>query len=170
MTIFLVGFMGSGKTTVGRRLAGQIGYDFIDTDYFIEMQQKLTVAEIFARHGEADFRDMERNALMELRKCEFAVISTGGSMPCHDGNMDVMLATGKVVYLMTSPQTLARRLLLSRTDRPLIKGKTEPELQQYIAEHLAKRETFYNKANIVVQTEKYSIEEILQKLNLMKKT
>ena len=130
MKIFLVGFMGSGKTTIGRRLAEPIGYNFVDTDRFIEMQHGLTVTEIFAQHGETAFRNMERDVLLELQKRDFIVVSTGGGLPCHYNNMDMMLACGKVVYLKTSPQTLARRLILSRTERPLIKGKTGNELQQ----------------------------------------
>jgi shikimate kinase len=95
-------------------------------------------------------------------------VSTGGGMPCHGNNMNIMLTGGKVVYLKTSPQALAVRLLRSHNERPLIKGKTETELQQYITEKLAEREPFYNSAHIVVQTEVFSIEELLQSLKLMK--
>ncbi len=168
MKIFLVGFMGSGKTTVGRRLAGAVGFDFVDTDRFIEMQQGMTVAEIFARHGETAFRGMERNVLLDLQKQAYAVVSTGGGMPCHGDNMDLMLTSGKVVYLKTSPQALVRRLLHSHTERPLIKGKTEEELQQYIVEKLAEREPFYNRAHVIVQTENFSVDALLLSLNLMK--
>jgi len=168
MKIFLIGFMGSGKTTIGRRLVERIGFDFVDTDCFIEMQQGLTVSEIFTRRGEAVFREMERNILSEIQKLEFAVISTGGGMPCYKDNIDVMLASGKVVYLKTSPQTLTRRLLRSHTERPLIKGKTEKELQQYIVEKLSEREPFYHRAHIVVQTENFSMDDLLRSIHLMK--
>ena len=168
MKIFLIGFMGSGKTTIGRRLAEWIGFDFVDTDHLIEMQQGKTVAEIFAQHGETAFREMERNVLLDLQKLDYAVASTGGGMPCCGDNMNIMLSGGKVVYLKTSPQALACRLFRSRTERPLIKGKTENELQQYIAEKLAEREPFYNRAHIVVQTENFSMEELLKSLSLMK--
>jgi len=168
MKIFLVGFMGSGKTTIGRRLAQHIGFEFVDTDCFIEMQQGKTVSEIFAQQGEPAFREMERRILLELQKLDFAVVSTGGGLPCFKDNMNVMRSYGKVVYLKTSPQALTRRLLRSRNDRPLIKGKTENELQQYITEKLAEREPFYNRAHIVVQTENFSMEDLLKSLHLMK--
>jgi len=167
MKIFLIGFPGSGKTTIGRRLARQTGFDFIDTDHLIELQHGMSVAEIFAQHGEAAFREMEREILLDLEKRNFAVISTGGGMPCYKDNMDFMLACGKVAYLKTSPQALSRRLLRSHKERPLIKGKTETELQQYITEQLTNREPFYNRANILPNTEKYSMEELLQLLNMI---
>jgi len=168
MKIFLIGFMGSGKTTIGRRLVERIGFDFVDTDSFIEMQQGLTVSEVFARYGEAAFREMERNILPEIQKLEFAVVSTGGGMPCYKDNMEVMRSIGKVVYLKTSPQALTRRLLRSHTERPLIKGKTENELQQFIEEKLIEREPFYNRAHIVVQTENFSMDELLRSINMMR--
>ncbi|MDR1153226.1 MAG: shikimate kinase [Bacteroidales bacterium] len=168
MKIFLVGFMGSGKTSVGKRLVESIGFDFVDTDRFIEMQQGKTVAEIFAQRGETAFREMERNVLLNLQQHEYAVVSTGGGMPCHGDNMDLMLAGGRVVYLKTSPQALSRRLLRSHTERPLIKGKAEEELQQYIVEKLAEREPFYSRAHVTVQTENFSVEELVQTLRRMK--
>ena len=170
MKIFLAGFMGSGKMTIGRRLVVPIGYNFVDTDRFIEMQHGMTVAGIFAQHGEKAFRNMERDVLLDLQKRDFLVVSTGGGMPCHNDNMDLMLACGKVVYLKTSPQALARRLLRSHTERPLIKGKTEEELQQYIMEKLAEREVFYSRAHVVVQTEDFTLDELLRSLNLMKRS
>jgi len=167
MKIFLIGFMGSGKTTIGRRLAQITGFDFVDTDRFIEMQQGMTITEIFARQGETAFREMERNILLDLQRREYAVVSTGGGLPCRGDNMDLMLAGGKVVYLKTSPQALTRRLIRSRTERPLIKGKTEEELLQYVMNQLSEREPAYNRAHLMVQTENYSMDKLLQSLNLM---
>ena len=168
MKIFLIGFMGSGKTTIGRCLAEQIGFDFVDTDHFIEIQQGMTVSEVFARYGEAVFREMEHNILLEIQKLDKVVVSTGGGMPCYSNNMDIMRSCGKVVYLKTSPQALTQRLLHLQNERPLIKGKTEKELQQYIVEKLSEREPFYSHAQIIVQTENFSMEELLQSLNLLK--
>ena len=132
------------------------------------MQQGMTVSEVFARHGETAFREMELHVLLEIQKYNHVVVSTGGGMPCHSDNMDIMCSCGKVVYLNTSPQTLTYRLIRSYNDRPLIKGKTEKELQQYIVEKLSEREPFYSRAHIVVQTENFTMEELLNSLNMMK--
>jgi len=164
--IFLIGFMGSGKTTIGRRLAERTGFNFVDTDRFIEMQQGMTVSEIFARYGETAFREMEHNILTEIQKIECAVVSTGGGMPCYGNNMDIMHSCGKVVYLKTSPQALTRRLLRSHNERPLIRSKTEEELQQYIVEKLNEREPFYNRAHIIIETENFAMDELLRLLKL----
>jgi shikimate kinase len=160
MKIFLIGFMGSGKTSIGKRLALQTGFAFVDTDRFIEMQQGMTVAEIFEQRGEAAFREMEHDMLLYLQSHDSAVVSTGGGMPCHHNNMNVMLASGKVIYLKTSPQELARRLLAARDERPLISGKNEEDLLHYIMEQLTLREPFYNRATLTVQTEEYSKDEL----------
>ena len=165
MKIFLVGFMGSGKTTIGRLISQKLDFNFVDTDRHIEMQQSLTVAEIFLQHGEAVFRKMEHEMLLYLLNCDSAVIATGGGMPCYNDNMNIMLSVGKVVYLKTSPQELAKRLILSNTERPLIKGKTENELLHYITAQLSKREHYYNCADVTIQTEKNSIEDILKLVN-----
>ena len=160
--------MGSGKTIVGRRLAQQTGLSFADTDRFIEMQQGMTVSEIFARHGEAAFRKMEHDILLKIQTFDDVVVSTGGGMPCYSDNMEIMRSCGAVAYLKASPQELTRRLLRSHNERPLISGKTENELQQYIVEKLKEREPFYNRAHIIVETENFSMEELLQALNLTK--
>jgi shikimate kinase len=167
MKIYLIGFMGCGKTTVGQLLAQQTGFDFVDTDQLIEMRQGMTVSEIFAKHGEAAFRLMECNILEEVQRLKNAAVSTGGGMPCHNNCMEIMLSTGKVVYLKTSPQELSRRLLQPHTARPLVRGKTEAELQQYIETELARRESFYNRAHAVLQTENFSMNELLQRMKLL---
>lgn len=160
--------MGSGKTTIGKELCLPVGFDFIDTDEYIEQQQGLTVPQIFSEKGETVFRQLERAALQELIRLDFVVISTGGGMPCYMNNMDIMLNHGKVVYLKTSPQALARRLFFSKTDRPLVKGKTREELELYIKEKLKEREPVYQQAHFTIETENFSRNELLQSLCLMK--
>ncbi|MDR1864657.1 MAG: shikimate kinase [Bacteroidales bacterium] len=168
MNIFLTGFMGSGKTTIGRRMAEIIGFDFVDTDSLIEKEEGNNISRIFSERGEEAFRNIEHRLLKSLLQRDYTVISTGGGMPCHHHHMDMMLANGKVVYLHTLPQTLAKRLMRSHTERPLIKGKTPEELQEYIAAKLAEREPFYLRANVVVQTEEFSMDLLLRSLKLMK--
>ena len=166
MKIFFVGFMGSGKTTLGRKLASLINFDFIDTDHYIEQQYGLKVSEIFAQKGETAFRKIEHETLIHLLESDQILISTGGGMPCFGDNMDLMLDHGKVVYLKTSPKALALRLLNSRTERPLIKDKTKDELLLYIEDKLNEREPFYNKAHHIIQTEDFSFEQLIRTLNL----
>lgn len=160
--------MGSGKTTIGRRLCEPIGFDLIDTDKYIEEKHKTTVSRIFADGGEPEFRRMEHEALKEIIRMDYAVVSTGGGMPCYKDNMDIMLSNGKVVYLETKPETLARRLTFSKTERPLVKDKSKEELLHYIREKLKEREPVYHRAHLTVQTENFSINELLRSLNLMK--
>ena len=107
---------------------------------------------LFVEKGEAEFRKMEQKALQELSHVEKVVISTGGGAPCFFDNMELMNNTGATVYIMASPEELSRRLLASKTVRPLIVGKSPEELLAFIAKHLAQRETFYKKAHLVCET------------------
>ena len=151
MLIFLIGFMGSGKTTLGRPLASRLGYDFVDLDKAIEAGGGLTIGEIFATRGEERFRELERVYLQEiLSNKRDAVISTGGGTPCFNGNMEAMNAGGVTVYLKLAPAMLAGRLAAAKVCRPLLAGKSPEELLQYVSETLAVREAYYEQANVVV--------------------
>lgn len=144
--IILVGYMGSGKTTVGRQLALALGVSFYDLDWYIEMRFHRTVAQIFAERGEEGFREIERNMLHEVAEFEDVVVSCGGGTPCFFDNMDYLNTMGQTVYLKASPEVLAAHLKMGKVERPLIKGKSEEELLAYIRESLQKREPFYSKA------------------------
>jgi len=148
--IFLIGFMGSGKSTLGAGLARHLDYQFLDMDQVIEDTAELTIPEIFNEHGEEVFRKWEHDILLELCRREKLVISTGGGAPCHSRNMDLMNAHGCTIYLKLAPKALQDRLMRSRTERPLIKGKSEAELLEFITRLLEKREIFYEKATHVV--------------------
>ena len=153
--------MGCGKTSIGRHLARYLGIDFVDTDRFIEMQQKMTVAEIFEKHGESAFRDMEHEILSKLQLSKHpAIIATGGGMPCYGENMNIMSACGKVAYLKTTPQTLLKRLSTSQSERPLLKDKSEKQLIQFITNTLTDRESCYNRADFVVHTDNKLVADI----------
>ena len=148
--IFLIGFMGSGKSTLGAQLARRLDYQFMDMDQLIEETSELSVPEIFHEHGEAVFRKWEHDILLELCRRDKLVVSTGGGAPCHSRNMDLMNAHGCTIYLKLAPKALQDRLMRSSTERPLIKGKTETELLAFITKLLEKREKFYKQASHVV--------------------
>jgi shikimate kinase len=116
--IFIVGYMGSGKSTAGKKLASKLGFEFIDLDHYIENEFGQTVPEIFKTKGENEFRAMEHNALKKLVLKENVVISCGGGTPCYYGNMELMNNHGTTIYLKMSAETLAHRLLNAKDNRP----------------------------------------------------
>ena len=144
--IILIGYMGSGKTTVGRQLALALGISFYDLDWYIEMRYHRTVAQLFAERGEEGFRELERNMLHEAAEFEDVILSCGGGTPCFFDNMEYMNSLAETVYLKADPEVLAMHLKMGKVERPLIKGKTEEELLEYIRESLKQREPFYSKA------------------------
>lgn len=142
--------MGAGKTTVGKALARDMGLMFYDLDWYIETRMRKTVAEIFAERGEEGFRIIEKNMLHEVAEFEDVIISCGGGTPCFFDNMEYMNQQGDTVYLQASPEVLAAHLKMGKGVRPLLQGKTEEELHEYIRESLAKREPFYTQAKHIV--------------------
>ena len=162
--IFLIGFMGSGKSTLGSKLARNIGYDFIDMDRLIEETAELSIPAIFSEHGEEVFRKWESDILHELCHHEKVVIATGGGAPCHSRLMDLMNDHGTTVYIHLSPEELKSRLIRSRTERPLIRGKSEEELIVYIKKLLEQREKYYYKAALVVDGINLQPEELARQL------
>jgi len=144
--IILIGYMGSGKTTVGHALSKQTGMMFYDLDWYIESRMRKTVAQIFAEKGEEGFRKIEHNMLHEVAEFEDVIISCGGGTPCHFDNMDYLNQQGDVVWLKATPEVLYRHLLMGKVERPLLKGKSPEELITFITEQLAQREPFYSKA------------------------
>lgn len=152
--IFLIGYMGSGKTTVGKRLAKHLSLSFIDLDDYIQNKYRKTIAQIFEELGEEEFRKIESRTLMEVAEVENVLISTGGGAPCYFDNMKIMNSTGITVYIEADPEELAARLLASKTVRPLVEGKSESELVPFIREHLSHRECYYKSAQIIYHTER----------------
>ena len=144
--IILIGYMGSGKTTVGKALSKETGMMFYDLDWYIESRMRKTVSQIFAERGEEGFRQIEYNMLHEVAEFENVIISCGGGTPCFFDNMDYLNQQGDVVYLKASPDTLYKHLLMAKVERPLLKGKSPEELIAYITEHLKERAPFYEKA------------------------
>lgn len=148
--IVLIGFMGAGKTTIGRQLAMALGLFFYDLDWYIEMRYHRTVSQIFAERGEDGFRELERNMLHEVAEFENIVLSCGGGTPCHFDNMDYLNAQAETVYLKAETPVLAAHLLMGKVERPLIKGKSKEELIRYIDETMKVREPYYLKAKHVL--------------------
>ena len=153
--IFLIGYMGAGKTTIGKLLAKRLNWSFIDLDSFIENRYRRTIAAIFEEKGEAGFREIERRTLQEISSFENTVISTGGGLPCFFDNMDLMNKTGITIYLRAEVNELVGRLSFDKHKRPLIKGKNKEELREFVEINLKKREPFYNRAKIIFDVQNY---------------
>lgn len=151
--IFLIGYMGVGKTTIGKMLSKELGLQFIDLDNFIESRFRKTIQEIFDKKGEDKFRIIEREMLRETTAFEDVLIATGGGTPCFYDNIDVMNKQGITIYLKASVDQLVSRLLSSKNSRPIIKGKSPEELKLFVRTHLAERELYYNRAKLTYITE-----------------
>ncbi|HEY9002212.1 MAG TPA: shikimate kinase [Mucilaginibacter sp.] len=162
MKIFLIGFMGSGKTTLGRKLASRMGYEFIDLDHKLEQQVELSIAEYFQLFGEDAFRQLESEVLKKTLYPDNAIISTGGGLPCYFDNMDWMKANGKSVYIKLNPKTLADRLEAGKEERPLLQDKHGDALVEFIEQKLDEREKFYSQASIIVDGLSLTAEKLEQ--------
>ncbi|MBM3420827.1 MAG: shikimate kinase [Bacteroidetes bacterium] len=152
MKIYLTGFMGSGKSTLGRRLARLARLPFIDLDREIERREGVAISAIFSEKGEGYFRMRESAVLREIGSGDDVVVATGGGTPCFGDNMDYMNLTGITVYLRLGPAALASRLEQSQGSRPLLAGLKGESLRRYIEERLADREPYYLRARLVIDT------------------
>jgi shikimate kinase len=166
MKVFLIGFMGSGKTTIGKKLANYLKYEFIDLDKLIESRAGMSIVSYFELHGEGAFRELERDILQKTEFPENVIIATGGGAPCFGDNMEWMNKNGLVAYLSLSPKALASRLEHSKTDRPLIRHLKGDELIDFISAKLQDREVFYNQAKFVVSASDLTAERLSFYLNL----
>lgn len=151
--VFLVGFMGSGKTTIGKYIAHDMGWRFIDMDDYFEEKHKCSIKEYFAKYGEDSFREEERIVVRELSVMENVVVATGGGAPCYFDNMEVMRKAGPTIYIEVSPEDLCKRLVKAKSNRPLLADKSDEEMLDYIKGKLAEREMHYRKANIIADGE-----------------
>lgn len=148
--IIIIGYMGAGKTTVGKVLAKELGLQFYDLDWYIESRMHKTVPQIFAEKGEEGFRTIERNMLHEAAEFEDVVLSCGGGTPCFFDNIDYMNLQGDTVYLKATPEVLFSHLKMGRVERPILKNKTPDELKEFIKTQLSQREPYYLKAKYVL--------------------
>lgn len=159
MVAYLIGYMCSGKTTLGSMLKEIAGVKFTDLDQYIEEKEGLSINQIFALKGEEEFRNIERNALHEVTDNIGGVIATGGGTPCFFDNMEYMKSNGDVIYLNCSRGELLERLKIYKSTRPLLKDKNDDELKEFIENSLPKREPFYSKASIIIDADPLSTEE-----------
>lgn len=144
--IYLIGYMGCGKSTLGKALAARCDIRFVDLDDYIEDRAGKSIKEIFASEGEAAFRELERRSLMEVGGMDNAVVACGGGTPCFGDNMELMNRNGVTIHLHTSHQRLLERLKLGRAKRPLIANLNDEELDNFIAGQLERRMPHYTKA------------------------
>lgn len=172
--IILLGYMGAGKTTVGKALSKDLGMMFYDLDWYIENRMHMTVKEIFDERGEEGFRKIESNMLHEVAEFEDVIISCGGGTPCFFDNMDYMNRQGETIYLKATPDVLYKHLKMGRTVRPLLLNKTPDEVREFVGKQLAVRETYYNKAKHILDVNlmdnfekvKITVAEVKRLLNI----
>lgn len=158
MRVILVGFPGSGKSSVGKKLAAKLGCDFVDLDDAFEEAYHVSIPDFFAKYNEPAFRSCERKVLLDKLALDNVVLSAGGGTPCFANNMDTMKQSGIVVYIKMTPASLFDRLSHAKRVRPLLRNKTPEELRDYIDTNLPLRETFYQQAHLTVKGESIDIE------------
>ena len=152
MLIYLIGPMGSGKTTISKALAGACDMDWFDTDQLVEEHERMSINDIFENKGELYFRLAESRILNQIRaQLDHAVIATGGGLPCFDDNIGKLKSSGKTIYLKASAATLARRLYQERDIRPMLKEATTiSQIEEKITNQLIEREPYYGQADYTV--------------------
>ena len=160
--IFLIGMMGAGKTTLGRQLAGRLGYTFVDLDDYIVRREGSSIAQLFEQVGQEGFRQKERQALEAVvQQYDQAVIATGGGAPCFFDNMAFINLHGTSIFLDAPADELAQRLLLTDlSERPLLAQKNETELKDFIVKTLAARRVYYEQASHTLTGKRYNIDQL----------
>ncbi|MDO6821003.1 shikimate kinase [Zobellia sp. 1_MG-2023] len=169
MKIVLLGYMGSGKSTIGKLLSKERGLEFIDLDNYIEEAEQMSVPDIFKTKGELYFRKKEYAYLNEvLAQMDNFVLSLGGGTPCYGNNMQAVLdATKNAIYLKVSIAELVNRLLKEKDQRPLIMNIPEDELPEFIGKHLFERSYFYNQTDKVISSDGKNPEEIVAEMGAL---
>jgi shikimate kinase len=164
--IFLIGFMGSGKTHWGRMLSEKLQLPFFDLDYVITQTEKKSISDIFTEKGEEYFRYKEKEVLEELvNDHQKFILSCGGGTPCFFNNILFMKKEGKVIWLNTSVDILKERLLKERMSRPMIRAIGDTELKTYIIRKLGERKMYYEQANVTVDEEKITLSSLVELLS-----
>ena len=161
--IYLIGYMGCGKSYWGKRLADSLSFDFIDLDNLIEEREGMTIPDIFSQFGETSFRKREQKALLSTKELKRpTIISTGGGAPCFNNNMSVMNTLGQTLFIEASPLVLKDNILKSDDERPIVKEVFDSELETYIANHLNSRLPFYQQAQFKCNVDGLKLEDLKQ--------
>jgi shikimate kinase len=165
MILFLIGYMASGKTTIGKMLSKKLGYTFIDLDDYIVSKENKTVNDIFKSKGEIYFRKRESQLLNEIiENNDDLVLSLGGGTPCYGNNLELLLnvPNTRTIYLKASIKTLAQRLIKEKKNRPLISHlDSEEELMEFIGKHLFERSQYYGKTKLVISIDDKTEQDIV---------
>ena len=165
MRLYLVGYMGCGKSTLGRKLARALQCDFVDTDSMVEQAQGATIADIITYEGEERFREYEREALEQTAQYDNAIISTGGGLPIWGDNMERIHALGPSIYIRRSAEQIASRLSPhGRQKRPKLRGLSDEELVEFMSRNMAEREPVYVKADMVLDAANRSDWELIEEI------
>jgi shikimate kinase len=167
MKIILLGYMGSGKSTIGKALANELNLSFVDLDHAIENEIGMSIRDYFEASGELKFRRLENEVLKKiLNENNDMILSTGGGTPCYGNNLDLMKMTfnAKVFYLKATIKTLTERLVSEKDIRPLIQSIGDDDLPEFIGKHLFERSNFYLQAHHVVDIDQKSVETIVKEI------
>lgn len=161
--LYLIGFMGVGKTTIGKQIAALNKVIFIDIDSQIEKETSKSIKEIFETDGEIAFRKLETDTIHSINKK--AIIACGGGLPAHNNNIEYLKHKGIVIYLKASTETLIKRLEKNKNKRPLISNLTNEERLEFIRKILKEREKTYKQADYTIETDNKTVKEVLREIN-----
>ena len=164
--VVLIGFMGAGKSTIGKNLAEMLGFPFVDTDECIEQKENNSISSIFEKKGEVQFREMEADLIRSLNVNDKMVLAVGGGLPVYHDNMQFLNSHGYTIYLKHEADELAKRLKKEREHRPLLAKLTDKELLEYVTWMLEKRARVYEQSKLILPTSEQNMAQILDRINL----
>ncbi|MBQ0085048.1 MAG: shikimate kinase [Prevotella sp.] len=157
--IILTGYMGVGKTTIGRSLAAAIGLGFYDLDWYISSRRRKSISDLFTEFGEDGFRNIEHNMLHEVCEFENVVVSCGGGTPCFFDNMEYMNRQGETIYIKASPEYIIEHLTESRNVRPLLANMDKEQLQTFVTQQIEEREKYYLQSKHILSVDNDDLDE-----------
>lgn len=162
--IYLIGFMGSGKSTLGKQLAKKLRFNFFDTDDALEKKQRMKIKNIIKKKGMKEFKEMEKEIFLQTITMEQIVISTGGGLPAYKDNITKMKRAGLVIWLKPSVEELAKRLRKHKSGRPLVAKINDEDLPFFISMLMRKRIKYYRRAHVKIENDKISVKKIMESI------